>query len=526
MSVPVRIVLLLVLFASCVGPGARAQQNDIPLNRDIYQDLDLNHACLTNNVHTGMRPYLESRAFKEGVMGCRPKTGRYYYKITEYLFKTHLVDIREGDFRATLDPVFNFEIGNDFRDPSARGDSVRMYHNGRGLRITADFGSKVSLQTTFYENQAELPQYLYLYANQQQVVPGQGRIKQFNKREFDFTWAMGSVSYTPWRWLNVQFGNGRHFVGHGYRSMLLSDNTSPYPYLKLSAITTNGRFQYTTIKAKLETFERLPTGSSAESLFYWKRANFHHASVNLGRVQLGLFESTVWKDIDSNGVAPMEPLELNPVIGINTLVNGFNSANGQLIGLDAKIKLSDKAFVYGQVCTDGPSDQRFGWQAGAQWFDIAGSHIHVLLEYDRAAAFLYANGDPRVNHAHMGQPLAHPLGSFFDEAVGIIDWRWKDRVWLQAKVNTAIVRRDPTKESVYGGDIFKTDVANDVGDGPIDRTINTLDLSASYLLNQMSNMRCTLGWMVRDATPAPDQVNTSYVYFAFRTALFNRYYDI
>jgi hypothetical protein len=42
----------------------------------------------------------------------------------------------------------------------------------------------------------------------------------------------------------------------------------------------------------------------------------------------------------------------------------------------------------------------------------------------------------------------------------------------------------------------------------------------------MSNMRCTLGWMVRDATPAPDQVNTSYVYFAFRTALFNRYYDI
>ncbi len=524
--VPFQFRTLLATMALAVAAHLSAQQNDIPLNRDIYQDLDRNHACLTSTVHTGLRPYLESRVSTDGVMGYRPTKGRYYYQITQYIFKKHLFEIKDGDFRATIDPVFQFEVGNDFLDKSVRGDTARAYHNGRGLRITADLGPRVSMQTTFYENQAELPIYLYLYANQQEVVPGQGRIKQFGQRALDFNWAMGSVSYTPWHWLNVQLGHGRHFVGNGYRSLLLSDNTSPYPYIKLAGLTNNGRFQYSTIHAKLEAFDRLPTGESSESLYYWKRASFHHASVNLGRVQLGLFEGTVWKCIDSTGVKPLDPLQLNPVIGINTLANGFNGPNEVLVGADIKVKLTDKGFIYGQLATDGPADERFGWQAGMQWFDLFGSTFHVLLEYDHAAPFLYANGDARVNYAHMGQPLALPMGAYVDEVVGIVDWRWKDRVWLQCKGNMAMQRRDPTADDRFGADIFKSDTPNAVSAGPVERRTNYLDLSASYLLNQMSNMRCTLGWLLRDASPAPDQVNASYVYFTFRTSLFNRYYDI
>lgn len=514
------------VLAMVLAAGVRAQQNDIPLNRDIYQDLDHNHACLTSTVHTGLRPYLESRVNTEGVMGYRPLSGRYYYAFTQYLYKKHLFEIRDGDFRATIDPVFQFELGNDFRDASGRGDSTFGYHNARGLRITADLGPRMSMQTTFYENQAEPPLYLYLYANQQQVMPGQGRIKQFEQRAYDFNWATGSVSYTPWRWLNAQFGHGRHFVGNGYRSMLLSDNTSPYPYLKLSAITTDQRVQYSTIHAKLEVFERLPAGESSESLFYWKRATWHHASLNIGRAQVGIFESTVWKSIDSAGVRPMDPLVVNPVIGLSTLVNGFDGPHHQLIGLDVKLKLTDHGFVYGQLATDGPADGRVGWQAGVQWFDLFGMRLHVLLEYDKAAAFLYSNTDARVNYAHMGQPLAHPMEAFVDEVVGIVDWRWKDRIWLQCKGNLALRRLDGQEGDRFGGDIFEPGTPAAVSDAPVERRVSYLDLSASYLLNQMSNMRFTLGWQLRDATPAPDQLNSSYLYASFRTALFNRYYDL
>jgi hypothetical protein len=50
------------------------------------------------------------------------------------------------------------------------------------------------------------------------------------------------------------------------------------------------------------------------------RGRFNHLSVNLGRVQVGLFESTIFEDIDSTGVKPFDALELNPMIGVNTLV--------------------------------------------------------------------------------------------------------------------------------------------------------------------------------------------------------------
>ncbi|MBK9515381.1 MAG: hypothetical protein IPO05_17595 [Flavobacteriales bacterium] len=74
-------------------------------------------------------------------------------------------------------------------------------------------------------------------------------------------------------WLNIQFGHGKHFVGHGYRSMLLSDHAPNAPYLKFSALTPNKRLQYSTwhtkLKAALTRNDRLHTGQSSESLFYW-----------------------------------------------------------------------------------------------------------------------------------------------------------------------------------------------------------------------------------------------------------------
>ncbi|MGB6047363.1 MAG: hypothetical protein WBG34_07155, partial [Flavobacteriales bacterium] len=45
-----------------LGLLAHAQQNDIPLNRDIYYDLDRNGAAKSSTMHTGLRPIIQSRA--------------------------------------------------------------------------------------------------------------------------------------------------------------------------------------------------------------------------------------------------------------------------------------------------------------------------------------------------------------------------------------------------------------------------------------------------------------------------------
>ncbi len=45
-----------------------------------------------------------------------------------------------------------------------------------------------------------------------------------------------SANYNLSKFFSTEFGNGTHFIGNGYRSMLLSNNHTPYPYL---SFTTN-----------------------------------------------------------------------------------------------------------------------------------------------------------------------------------------------------------------------------------------------------------------------------------------------
>ena len=517
---------LLVLLCAAF---ANAQQNDLPLQRDIYLDVERNAACRTSTMHTGLKPLIESRADKTHVMGYRPDSGRYYYKLTELLFKRHLIDIREGEFHLTADPVFHFELGQDFRDPSEFADTTRFYVNSRGAIIRADLGPRLSFQTTFYENQAIYPRYLYDYAQYTGVVPGQGRIKGFKHRAFDYAWAMGNISWSPRKWINVQFGHGKNFVGHGYRSMLLSDNSFNYPYFKVSVLSPNEHWQYTTITAKLQMLLRLPTGESSESLFYWKRATFHHLSYQAGPLDLGLFEATIWEDIDSNGVKPFEPLSVNPVIGVNTAVTGFGGSNNALVGLDARVKLTDKFYVYGQFALDDPANDLYGWQAGFRWFDLFGSDLHLQAELNSATPYTYAYSQSRTNYGHYGQPLAHPSGAAFNEALAIIDWRVHLKngrsLLLAAKVNVIDMLADTSGTSSVGHDILRpipSELPEYTGE---QRLITFVDLSAGWLLNQMTNMRLTVGYRMRDITNTTDNQNSGYLYASWQTGLFNKYYD-
>ena len=356
--------IFIALGALLSGLLALAQQNDIPLNRDIYYDIDRNGAEKSSTMHTAMRPVIQSRADLHNVMGFRADSTHQYYWITQKLLKEHLINVKDGGFKMTIDPVFQFEVGKEYRENSEFSKNATMQHNGRGFQLAVDLGPTVSFQSSFYENQAVLPGYLYRYAQLQSVVPGQGRIKNFNTRGLDFAWATGNVSWSPRPWLNAQIGQGRHFVGNGYRSVLLSDNASPYPYVKLSALTNNKRFQYTTIFAKLQLVgeaNRLPTGEAGESLFYWKRASFQYLSANLGPLQLGLFEGTLWKNIDTSGVRPFNAMQMNPVIGVNTIVNGFKGLyTGQLAHeLDARqpaVGIAARYRLFGSGAPRGLSD--------------------------------------------------------------------------------------------------------------------------------------------------------------------------
>ena len=508
---------------------ALAQQNDVPLQRDYYIDVERNASLLDAKVFSGLKPVIQSRADLTNVMGHRVDSTKYYYWFTQKLFKESLIIVKDGEFRLTIDPLFQFEIGEDLGDVTAYTDTNNLYSNTRGFLIRGDLGKRFSFQTMFHETQAILPQYIFRYMWANGAVPGQGRLKVRNRRILDHGWSMANISWSPKDWLNVQMGNGKHFVGHGYRSVLLSDNAITAPYVKFSLMTSDRRLQYTTWNTKLthglSNQDRLPTGDASESLFYWMRARFNHLALRLGRVDLGFFESTIFRNIDENGVLPFDPVELNPVIGVNTLLLGFQGENRSMVGVDMRVKLLDKAYVYGQFATDDPAQARYAWQAGFRVFDLLLPELHLQVEYNKAEPFMYLHDPAEQAHMHGGLPMAHPMGSYFNELVTIVEYGYK-RYRVQGKVNLGTYNRDPSPDLNYGGNLYKpaSEVAGE--QGPVVQQLTFLDLNASYLLNQVTNMRIMLGFIRRDLPGAGDGMQSSYIYASFRTSLFNRYYDL
>lgn len=506
----------------------QAQQNDIPLQRDIYIDVERNAAKREARIHSGMKPLLESRADLTHVMGHRVDSSKYYYAVTEKLLRDHLMEVKGEDFRLTADILFDLQFGDDLANHSAYSDTNRYYNNGRGFWITGNLGSKISFQTMFHETQMIVPQYLFEYVLIHAVVPGQGRTKLSKKRIFDYAWSRGNVSYSPVPWLNIQLGQGSHFIGHGYRSVLLSDNANGAPYLQFSLLSTNRRFQYTTWLTKLQSGaygeNRLPTGQSSESLFYWMHGRFNHLSVDLGRVQLGLFEATLFENIDSTGVKPFDALELNPVIGVNTAVRGFHGRGKSLVGIDLRVKITDKGYAYGQFATDDPGEQRFAYQIGARWFDVFRKDLHVQVEYNSAMPFMYMHNPTQLRYAQTTLPLAHPLGAAFSEVVAIVDAGF-GRFITQGKLVMATMDRDPAGAN-YGNDLYKPDTYSAGLTGPIRQHLFYYDVNVNYLLNPNTNLRVVAGMQRRSLDPAQDKLQSTFVYVGIRTSLFNRYYDI
>ena len=518
-----RLRYLLLMMIAIYAIGVRAQQNNVPFSRDVYVDVERTAAKRNSRMHTGLKPVLENRVDLSDVKGYRIDSLRHYYWQTEKLYRDHLLHVKGDDYWLAADVLLHFEVGQDFGDQTLYSDTVKYYHNMRGFRVKGDLGPKFSFETMFMENQAVVPQYQFRMASTAGVVSGAGRSKIDSWKKLDYGWSQGNISFTPAEWVNIQFGHGRHFVGHGYRSMLLSDHAPSAPYLKASFISRSKLFQYTTWHTKLQHAliqeDRLPTGTSGETLFYWKRARFNHLSISIGRFDLGLFESTIFRNIDSTGVREFDPLELNPVIGLGSIMSQQNGDHGTTQGADLKIRILDKAFVYGQVVISDLEIDRFGYQGGLRIFDILRRDIDLQVEYNTALPNVYEAYNLKQSHFHSGLPLAHPWGNDFTELVGILDIGYK-RWRLQNKVSHGSMKLDPDQLPYVGLGMFI-----DTYHG-IQRQLTHWDSNVSYLFNPKIDLRAQIGFMRRDLIGAPDALQSSYAYIALRTGLFNRYNDL
>jgi hypothetical protein len=132
--------------------------------------------------------------------------------------------------------VLDLQLGKDFQS-----DNDYTYNNTRGAVFQGGLGKDLNFYTVVYESQGRFADYFNRYSESIKpyggnpaIIPGRGIAKEFGDDAYDYPVAEGYLSYSPGEFFNIQLGHGNNFIGDGYRSLLMSDAVSTFPYLKLN----------------------------------------------------------------------------------------------------------------------------------------------------------------------------------------------------------------------------------------------------------------------------------------------------
>ncbi|GAB3894677.1 hypothetical protein GCM10028803_10000 [Larkinella knui] len=386
---------------------------------------------------------------------------------TFYKKKSDLYSYQNDDFDVHVSPVVNFSYGAETNSGTV-GASFNPYVNSRGLEIRGSIRKRLSFYTFLSDNQALFPRYIWEYGAQyttntsEGFAPFEGFVKRTSARNStfggaDFLSARGYITFNALKIINIQFGHDRNFFGNGYRSLFLSDNSSPYLFLKIT--TRFGRFQYTNLLAEFQNLQKPP--GAYDELNPQKYTAIHHLSVNIGKhINVGLFEAEVFSR------SQLELNYFNPVIFYRFIESYRGSADNALVGLDFKANFAQHFLAYSQLMFDefkiselraknGSWVNKFAVQAGLKYIDAFGiANLDLQGEMNLARPYTYSHRSGQTNYVHYNQPLAHPLGANFIEGLAIVRYQPRNRWNLIGTFGLMSYGVDPPNRN-YGGNLLQ-----------------------------------------------------------------------
>lgn len=517
-------------------------QLNIPFthHRYINYDYALNKAA---NAHTAVKPYVYNNVNAvydldaEKSQFLKPDETTYLGK---KLWNEHLLEVRGEGYWFNLDFLLDVQFGKDNSNVSY------TFNNSRNLTVNGGLGNGFSFSATIYESQGRFAGYIndfisntsdtFKPAFSEGLVPGRGKAKGFKTDAYDYPVAEGYLAYTPNKFLQFQFGNGKNFIGDGYRSMLLSDVSSPMPYLKMSV--NFWKLNYTNIWL-WGTDVRSPVVINNEHSR--KYIAIHYLSLNLTeKLNIGFFEAAVSKGNQGFDIGFMNPLMFYRAVEFS---RGEDAGNA-LLGLTAKYKLKENLTLYSQLIVDefsfgkigdlGYWGNKFGFQLGAKYFDAFNvKDLYMQAELNTVRPYTFAHKDPVLNYGNYSQPLSHAWGANFWEAIVIANYKF-GRWTTSGKIIIGQKGFDEFASVSNGGDIYKSynirkgDYNNNLGQGN-KAAIFIADFQGRYLLNTSNNLSLYGGLTFRnfslDRNPSNLQSVSLWFSVGIKADLFNWYFD-
>lgn len=525
---------LLLLFIICTLL-LRAQYD--PLARNIFLNQETQQVIDEWNIkhpsyefHSSFRPYLIStlQAFHDSIIQYKHFTIKNFF-----LSKT----LNEGpgkrnQYNFQFLPIADLQTGYDLLQNKSVNEMAGGLH--AKLNINNDF----TLEGNFVGGRVSYPYFTNSYVESSRLVPGMGLAYSKDSSSYTFSNFSGYMSYSPNRTFNFQLGQGKHFIGDGYRSLLLSDVANNYPYFRIN--TNIWHIQYNVWYTWMKDMSSF---NGSKSSLRDKYSAMHYLSWNVWKsLNISVFENIIWQGSDTTRDRGFDVNYLNPIVFYRPQEYAVGSPDNAFIGLNASLKLLNSVKAYGQLALDefylkeirakqGWWANKQGWQVGLKYVDaLKIKGLTLQLEYNQVRPYTYSHGAVSQNYAHYGQPLAHPMGANFKEYVGILTLR-KGRWMFSAQGVYAIIGKDSLGNSNVGQNIFLSyttrpyDYHHYTTQG-VKTDFMQSDIRLTFFIVPQMNLRVELGYIQRsEVSPHVYELQNPYIYFGLKTSFWNFYRD-
>ncbi len=442
------------------------------------------------NFHSNIKPFLTSDFLSYDSLAQKSEIITKN-KLIYYLLNNNIFELNSSHFKIQINPIL--EIAPEFViNPQ---QSLNNYK--AGISIGGNIGNQFAFQMNGFYGIQSYYDHLELKIDSCGLLPGIGKYLYKKGNDYHYASIIGYLSFSPWKYLNLQTGIGGNFWGEGYRSLFLSDNSVNYPFFK--ATINVWRFKYIWLFGYLRDFNSELLNNELKSKLLFS----HYLSWNATHwLNINFFESIVSNPIDSLGITNFNVGYLNPVIFFRPVEFAGGSADNALLGFGFNLKFQDKYQLYGQMVIDefvlsemksgsGWWGNKFGLQGGIKAFDVFNlQNLFIQFEYNAVRPYTYSYSNSILNYGNHFQSLAHPSGANFEELIFLAHYH-KNRfsVLLKAIIGNAGMDKDSTS---YGQNIYKSYLlrANDYGNKfrqGFKGDYSNLEIKISWLLNPKLN---------------------------------------
>lgn len=443
--------------------------------------------------------------------------------------------------RLQILPQINMEQGYDLLREKASSEI------SGGLYMRADINNRFSVAANYTAGYIMQPNFIDTITRDYGIIPGMGvayKTAGFDSanaamQRYSFNNFSGYISWAPRNFVNLQIGKDKFFIGDGYRSLLLSDVATNYPYFKTTFNLWH--FQYSAWGSWMYD---VSNAGGIKSDFKNKFGTFHYLSWNVSKqFNLSFFENIIWQGSDTNRHRGFDANYLNPFIFFRPVEYSLGSSDNAMMGLNSSWVIAKRIKLYGQLVLDEfylkEILNRRGWwankqgvQFGARYTDAFGiKKLSLQAEYNLVRPYTYSHGSPQQSYTHFNQPLAHPFGANFKEVVGLASYK-HFRYRLDAKFIYAEIGKDTSGSTVnMGQNIFLSyttrpyDYLHKTGQG-VKTTFVQADLRYTFYLIADLNLRLEAGIIQRMYKNAKGfDRQTPFIYAGIKTNLYNAYRD-